>query len=166
MSTTDILEAFAIRLKALTLSPELPVAWPGLPKKPPSAGMWLETRFFPNEPGDLTWGDTAQTEITGFFQIFVYYRPGVNTGQNSLVDVLGVVDEILVHFPKGLPIDDANVRKGPWQGPAVDLEGKSFVPVTIPYRGIITTGVIAFDTNYVVNNGVYVVDAGIQVISS
>lgn len=137
MSTADILEAFATRLKALVLSPVLPIAWPGIPKTPPSTGMWLEARFFPNEPMDLTWGYESQQDTIGFFQVVVYFRPGVNTGQSSQVDASGVADEVIAHFPKGLVVDMVRVRKVSWQSPAIDLEGKSFIPVTIPYRGII-----------------------------
>ena len=135
--STDILTAFLARLSALALTPSLPVMWPGIPKSAPSSGTWLEARYFPNEGGDLTWGNDAQMDTIGFFQVSVYYRPGTSTGQNSQVDASEVADLVIAHFPKGLPIGPVRVRKSAWQSPAIDLEGKSFLPVTIPYRSII-----------------------------
>lgn len=136
--STDILKAFLARLDVLGITLDLPIAWPGLPKEPPSTGMWLETRFFPNEPGDLTWDNTAQTDAIGFFQIMVCYRPGTNTGQTSQIAASEVADQIIAYFPKGLPLYVVRVRKTPWQSPAIDMEGKSFIPITISYRGIVS----------------------------
>ena len=133
--STAILTALVTRLSTLVLSPVLPVMWPGIPHKPPSSGMWLEARYFPNEPGDLTWDNDGMQDTIGFFQVSVYYRPG----QDSLIAASEVADLIVEYFPKGLPLGRVRVRKGAWQSPAIDLQGKSFIPITIPYRGILAT---------------------------
>lgn len=130
MSTTSILNALATRLDTLG---SLPVAWPGVPMTPPSSGMWLEVRYFPNEPRDLTWGNTSQQETIGFFQVSVYWRPS----ENDLIDASTVADSVIALFAKGTAIDAVRVRKTPWQSPSIDADGKSFIPVIIPYQGVV-----------------------------
>ena len=152
MSATDILSDFMERLDALVLSPVLPVIWAGMKETPPSTGMWLEVRYFPNEPKDLTVDNDSQQDTLGFFQVAVFYRP--TKGQNLQIAASEVADLIIAHFPKGFEMNEVRVRKGPWQSPAVDLEGMSFIPVTIPYRGIIgVTGTYVVDGDYYVITG-------------
>jgi len=160
MATTDILSAFTTRLNTLAFSPELPIAWPGINFDPPSTGMWLEARFFPNEPGDLTWDVDGCLDTRGFCQVLVCYRPGT-----SQISASEIADAIIVHFPKSTTLDAVRVRKSPWQSPAVDTEGRSFIPVTVPYRGILLVAG-SVELNFVVDGGVNVVDGGIQVIST
>lgn len=164
-SATEILTALVTHLDALALSPSLEIAWPGIPKDPPSTGMWLETRFIPAEPDDLVWDDDSQQSISGDFEVSVYWRPGSNTGQDSQVAASEVADLIAAHFPKGTQVNAVRVRKAPWQSPAIHLYGKSFIRVMVPYRGLVSVaGYAPVDTYYVVDGGVYVVDGGIQVI--
>ena len=159
-TTTDILTAFLERLDVLGLSPALPVAWPGIPHKPPSSGMWIEARFSNSEPDDLVWDTESQQYLGGFFEVSIYWRPN----QNSQVAASEIADAIIDHFPKGLPVNAVRVLKAPWQNPAIDLPGKSFIRVVVPFSGIISSSVNT--TYYVVNNGVYVVSSGAQVIST
>lgn len=139
MSTTSILSAFLEQVSTLATSLSLPVAWPGLPKVPPSSGMWLEVKHFPNEPIDIGWKPVSHP--VGFFQVSVCFRPGTNTGQNSLIAASTVADQVISAFPAETEIDETTVRKQPWQSPAIDLKDKSFIPVTIPYRWAYTRAV-------------------------
>lgn len=132
MSATSILNDFLGKVSTLATSLSLPVAWPGLPFKPPSSGEWLEVKHFPNEGLDIGWNGV--THPVGFFQVSVYFRPGTNTGQNSLMGASTIADQVIAAFPRGLAVDETTVRKQPWQSPAIDLKDKSFIPVTIPYR--------------------------------
>lgn len=129
--TTEILSACLAKLAAFDSSPAIPVAWPGIEFDSPSEGTWLEARLFPNEPRDLAWGDDSCHDMFGFFQINVYYRPGV--GQ---VSPSQIADDLIAFFPKGLVLGPVRVRKRAWQSPAVTDEDKLFIPVTIPWRGI------------------------------
>jgi hypothetical protein len=157
-TTTDIVDDLLARLNTLSLSPPLPIAWPGVKMTPPSAGMWLEARFLPGEPVDLVWDDDAQKITTGSLLVSVYYRPGTLTGQHSQIAASEVADAVIDLFPKGLGVGAVRISKAPWQGPAVDLDNKSYLPVVVPYRGIIRV-----DRHYVTNNGVNVTNNAIQV---
>lgn len=159
MNTTAILGSFLNRLDSFS---ELPIAWPGMPKTPPSTGMWLEALFFPNEGRDLAWDNDSQQDTLGFFQLSVYYRPGKGANQVSQIAAMEIADAIIYYFPKGFPVGDVKVRKEPWQGPAVNLKGKSFIPITIPYRGIVSTGGYPYKVS---DGGIFVFDDGIQVIT-
>jgi len=163
-TTTDIASDLLARLATLTLSPPLPVAWPGVHKTPPSNGMWLESRFIPGEGGDLVWGNATQKNTRGSLLVRVYYRPGTNTGQSSQVAASEIADAVIDLFPKGMGIGAVRINKAAWQGPAVDLEGKSYIPVIVPYLGIVS--VAAFDEFYVVNSGVNVTNNSIQVVNT
>lgn len=130
--TTVILEAFIERLEDLVLSPVLPIAWPGIKLNPPATGMWLEALYFPSETENVTWGADGCYNAKGFFQVSVFYRPGVGQIKPS-----AVADLIIAHFPKGSSIAGVGVNKKPWQSPAVTLSDKLYIPVTIPFSGLI-----------------------------
>lgn len=130
--TTVILEAFIERLKELVLSPELAIAWPGIKFVPPATGMWLEASFFPSETENVVWNADGCYNAKGFFQICVFYRPGIGQIKPS-----AVADLIIDNFPKGSFIGNVGVYKKPWQSPAVTLSDKLYIPVTIPYSGLI-----------------------------
>jgi hypothetical protein len=130
---TAILEAFLEKLEELGVSPALPAAWPGINFVPPDSGMWLEVLFFPNETENVAWGAESPVNAKGFFQVSVFYRPGIGQVQPS-----AIADLIIAHYPKGLKfIGDVGVIKKPWQSPAVTDSDKLFIPVSIPYAGLI-----------------------------
>lgn len=129
--TTEILEACLAHLAAFDVSPAIFVAWPGIEFDPPDTDIWLEARTFPNEPRDLAWNDDSRHEDRGFFQIRIFYRPGV--GQ---VEPSQLADDLIDYFPKGLILGPVCVKKRGWQSPAVTDEDKLFIPVTISWMGI------------------------------
>lgn len=135
--TTNIIEDLLARLDTLSTSPALPVAWPGVQMTPPESGIWLEANFAPTESTDLVWDDDTQKNTTGSLVVKVYYRPGVGVGQSSLVAASEVADKIIRLFPKGLGVGAVRILKVPSQGPAIDMDDKSYIPVTIPFSGIV-----------------------------
>ena len=136
-TTTDIIGDLLARLDTLSVSPQPPIAWPGVHMDPPDEGMWLEARFVPDESTDLVWDDDTQKNTTGALLVRVYYRPGIGVGQTTQVSASEYADAIVRLFPKGLGVGAVRILKEPSQGPAVNLEGNSYIPVMIPYSGII-----------------------------
>ena len=160
MSTTDILSACLARLALFVASPGYPVAWPGVHLDPPNTGYWLEPRFFPNEPTNYGWDDAACINAVGFFQVLVMYRPG--GGQINASDI---ADDVIDYFAKGQVLGPVRVYKKPHQSPAVMLDDKSYIPVTIQYRGLISIVDVSTATD-VVNGGVLVTNNSIQVVNT
>ena len=131
--STDILTAFLTRLESFNWTPALPVMWPGVKGDPPNTGQWLEASLFPGEPTNLAWNADSASEFIGFAQIMVGYRPG--TGE---VLPSQIADAIIAHFPKSLELGGVRIRKAPYRSPSFVEDGnKLFIPVTIPYRGIV-----------------------------
>jgi hypothetical protein len=131
MITTEILEACLERLRDFDYSPPIPVAWPGVDLDPPEEGVWLDALNFPNQPRDLAWGDDSCHDTFGFFQVRVFFRPGVGQVVPSTI-----ADLLIAFFPKGLALGPVRVRQRPWQSPLVTMPDKLYIPVTIPWRGI------------------------------
>lgn len=132
MHNTEILKACLDRLIAFDASPPIPIAHPGVSFDPPSDSLWFAASSFPNEPGRLSWDDGSFYNTFGFFQVLVYDNAGI--GQIRASDL---ADQLIAHFPESLNLGPVCVRKRPWQSPAVTLPDKIYVPVTIPWRGII-----------------------------
>lgn len=131
--STAILTACIQRLDELGISPALPIAWPGVNFNPPDEGMWLEAKLFPNEPTDPVWNADGCYNARGFFQVLVFYRPGVGQVQPS-----EIADLIIAHFPKASYLGPVRVLKTPWQSPSVTDGDKLFIPITIPYSGLVS----------------------------
>lgn len=157
MATTGIMTAFMAKLDIFGA---LPIAWPGRHTSPPSTGMWLEVKFFPNEPQNLSWDNDSQQLLKGYFQIGVFYRPGINIGQVSSVTASELADSLINHFPKGLRLlRNIRIFKTAWQRSAFDMEGKSVIPITIPYLGISEISEPSVPDNAIVDDqGRYVFD--------
>lgn len=134
MATATILTACLDRLILFAASPGYTIAHPGIKFTPPSTGYWLEPQLFPNEPANYGWDDDARLTEIGFFQVLVMYRPG--EGQ---VNATEIADAIIAYFPKGQILGPVRVYKRPHQSPPVVLSDKAYIPVTIPYRELVTT---------------------------
>ena len=132
MSTTEILEAGIEKLKSFVYVPQPEILYPGVVRDPPNSGMWLELKFFPNEPKDIAWDNDGCVDTRGFFRVPVYLRPG--QGQ---LDPSELADALIAFFPKGLVLGPVRVRKRPWQSPLITQDAsKLYIPVTIPYKGL------------------------------
>lgn len=130
---TALLEAFIDRLKTLGLSPALPIAWPGIKFEPPATGMWLEMMYIPIEPENYSWDADGCVNARGLFQVSVFYRPGVGQIKPS-----AIADLIINHFHKGFFfIGNVGVNKKPWQSASVTDSDRLFIPVSIPFAGLI-----------------------------
>lgn len=132
MSTTAILVSFLDAMELFASDNSLPMARPGMVFDPPDSGIWIEALSFPGEPRDPVWDNDGCSEARGFFQVAVYYRPTMGQVKPS-----EVADNIIEFFGKGTPLAGVRVYKKPWQSPAVTDEDKLFIPVTIPYSGLI-----------------------------
>jgi hypothetical protein len=131
--TTDVLKAFLTKVQTFANgeSPSIKVAYPNVDFKPGSSSMWLEARYFPNESETVTWGNQEAHVAIGFLQVLVMYRTGV--GQIAASEL---ADKLITAFPKGTVISNVSVRRRPSQAPAVQLDDKAFIPITISYRGL------------------------------
>jgi hypothetical protein len=132
MSTTEIIEAAFEKLETFVYSPQPEILYPGIKTKPPQAGMWLQPKVFPNEPGDIAWDNDACVDTRGWFQILVYFRPG-----QGIIDPSTLADALIDFFPKGSTLGTVRVRKRPWQDPYITQDSsKLYIPVTVPYKGL------------------------------
>ena len=129
MSATDRLESFCESLQDAALG--VPVAWPGTQMNPPSDGIWLLVRHFPNESEDLAWDNDGAILVRGFFQVEVNYRHSLA----GIFPASRLADTIISTFPKGTAVADVFVEKHPWQSPEVVEDDRNFIPVTVPYYG-------------------------------
>lgn len=131
---TAILEAFIDRLESLSFSPALPIIYvDGKKAEPPTSGMWLEVQAFPNEGSTVAWGAESPTNAKGFFQVSVGYRPNIGIIQPS-----SVVDSIIAHFHYAYRfVGDVGVIKKPWRTTAVIESDKVYIPITIPFAGLV-----------------------------
>lgn len=125
----DILKGAMDHMVAFVTS--LPIAWPGVNFTPPSDGMWFELSLFPNEPDDLTYDDDDAITL-GFVQVLVNDQAG-----NGIIGLIDEAENIIAHFPKGTDFGQVQVRKKPYMSPPVTDGNRIFIPVTIPYYGIV-----------------------------
>ncbi len=132
MSTTEITRAAFDRLLAFGFNPQPEIMWPGIGSDPPASGMWLEPGMFPNEPDDIAWDDESCVNASGFFQVLVHYRP-----EQGHEEPVVLADAIICYFPKGLALGPVRVFKRGWQSLSVEDSSDVFIPITIPYRGLI-----------------------------
>lgn len=129
-----VLRAFLERLNAYDT--ELPVAYldrnyDGSEFDTPDTGIWLESRYFPNEHDDILWADDSPVQM-GFFQVSVYFRNDVNEARAD-----AEATNVIAQFPRGLQINGGiRIKKRPWKSPKITLDAMSFIQITIPYYGM------------------------------
>lgn len=118
------------------ISDRPPTAWPNV--KPgedgfvrPEEGPWLEVTWFPGEPQDPWWSTGPQYRV-GFFQILVCCRP--DEGAVAIDEA----QRIIAALPKGSQVGGVQITKTPWLAPMVQDDDRVFIPVTVPYQGLIT----------------------------
>lgn len=126
-----IYDDFAVEVSAfaITLSPPLPVSYPGLPFTPPASGYWLEVQWFPNETQNYGIAFDGPSVLRGFGQVSVCTRPG--TGLVKPMDLAGLVIET---FDKGTRIGDALVYRKPWASSVIQDNERLMIPVTIMWQ--------------------------------
>lgn len=94
----EISDVLLARLAALSLSPALPVAWPGRSFTPPSTA-YLEPTILMNTNRNQFVADDSTTEFRGILQVTVVAPSGA--GIISPVEIAGKVAD---HFERGAPM--------------------------------------------------------------
>lgn len=112
----------------------VPVAWPGIPFNPPDGetSRWLEASIFPSESANIAWQNSSPSQFRGFVQVLVGFRPN----RFGIRGPWQTAEAIVALYPKGTALGPAKVSSRPSLGPLVADGGKSYIPVTIPYRGV------------------------------
>jgi len=117
------------RLAALTLSPVLLVAWPGIAFTPPT-GTYLEVALLTNANRNQFVADDSTTEFRGILQVTVVAPSGA-----GIVGPVETAGKVAQHFERGSPMAGATltvkVDKRPDVGsPMVDGD-RIRVPVSV-----------------------------------
>jgi hypothetical protein len=133
---SQITEALLQRLAALTLSPALQVAYPGITF--PAAGAtkpatYLEARA-PLRVGAQNVGISAWSEHSGVFQVDVLY-----SAQDGAIKPTQIADAVVAWFDRPWFAELASggrvsVLERPAIGPAIDDAPYTRTPVSIRYR--------------------------------
>lgn len=137
MIETSIWEAFsaAIASFAAGVSPPIPVIHQGTSAAPPDTGMWIETRFFPNETDNYGVANAGPSTHKGFCQATVCVRPGVGN-----IGALAVAESIVSAFKKGTAIGPAKTERQPWISSVLVESDRLRNPITIRYKAHATNG--------------------------
>lgn len=94
----EISDVLLARLAALTFSPALPVAWPGLPFTPPS-GAYLVAAVVMNGNRNQFVGDDSTTEFRGILQVTVEAPSG-----GGIISSFEIAGKVAQHFERGTPM--------------------------------------------------------------
>lgn len=128
-----IWSALVTRLEALTLSPVLTIAWPGVNFDKPASGNWIEAAFMPaqSSPASLS----GWNEYTGFLQITL-----VSPTRTAEVLRQEIVASITAHFKRGTILFDGTQRveivQPPYPSPSFadpQTPTQTRTPITVPY---------------------------------
>lgn len=129
-----VYDAFAAQLAnfASSLSPPVPVLYPGVNAVPPDDGTWLEASYFPNETVNYGTPDNGPFLYQGILQVSVCERPG-----SGIVDGLSIADAVVAAFKKGTVIGPASIQREPWVSNVLIEDDRLMFPVSIPYRAFL-----------------------------
>lgn len=127
-----ITDALFGRLRALTISPAHPIAWPNVAFTPPSSDKWLRVNQFPTVETRFAVADTGSVELRGFIQVDVFgpLNKGVTTQQAVAASVARHfrVPRRLFSGTTRIEITSARVD------PGMTSDSRWMIPVTINYR--------------------------------
>lgn len=130
MTNDAIYDAFATLVGAFAAAQGVLCSYPGVGFTPPSAGVWLELQWFPNETQNYGTADDAPSLLQGFAQLSACYRPGAGlTPGNQMAD------KIIAAFGKGATFAGVRVYRKPWVNSVIADPERVMHPVTIPWRG-------------------------------
>lgn len=128
-----ILAALLDHLAALTFTPPLPVAQPGITFPPAGESKpdnYLAVSFLPAQPRQVTLGDDPQQK-RGLLQISVYWKAG--GGLIKPLDAAGlVIDHFnnMTLFASGVKI---TISGEPWAAGPIQEDDRVQIPVIVPY---------------------------------
>lgn len=136
----SVFSELCARLKALTFSPALPVAWPDTYFTPPTDGKFLEVIYLTNPTQTISMDNEGVQHETGIFQVNIFWPAG-----KGKVEALAIAEQIKTQFKKGTTLaSGARMDRPPWVGGSISafltrreylpLDGKySITPVSIPW---------------------------------
>lgn len=130
MSTGPVYDAFAQLVAAFAAGEGLPCSYPGVDFVPPTAGLWLELQWFPNDTQNYGTSDDGPALLQGFAQLSACDRPG-----RGLAPGAALADRIIAAFGKGTTFARVRVYRMPWVNSVIPDPERIMQPVTIPYRG-------------------------------
>lgn len=128
------LKALCDKLAALTFSPVLSVAYPGV-TFPAQGGAkpdnYLEVTFLPNQTRQITLGTDPQ-QVLGLFQVAVMWKAG-----QGIIKPLDIAASIINHFNGAVLFENdcrVTVTQAPWAAAPIQETDRVKIPVTIPYQ--------------------------------
>ena len=129
----NIEAALLDRLRQLTLSPALPVAWPNRKFDPPAGGAYLRVDHLPNVNERFLLGSAAPHHRRGILQVTAVLP--LNQGPTPATKIAG---EVAAHFPADLALYSGGIKveitDAPSRAPALRTDVSWNVPVSINYE--------------------------------
>jgi hypothetical protein len=131
---STVYSAFAEALNTFATqhSPPLAVAYPGVHFEPPSTGLWLEMRWFPNTTRDYGVGNEGPSLHQGIGQVSVHGNAGA-----GVPPMIELADEVIAAFSKGTTLGPGIVDRKPWQSAVLIEGGQVIVPVTVRWKAFV-----------------------------
>lgn len=125
-----IADALFYHLNGLTLSPALPVAWPGVEFTPPSAGNFLRAMLIEATPDVATLGDSGYNRHSGILIVFVHAVTGIGE-----IVAKQIASQVAAHFKRGTDISRngqvVRIVQPPGVGGSIIDGDRLIVPVRI-----------------------------------
>lgn len=134
-----ITEALLTRLKNLTLSPALQVAWPNVPFPAPPAtdkpDTYLQASVLRAQTQGI--GIAAWDEHAGILQVDVVYKP-----QDGEIKPLNIAHSVAAWFGRGTRMVNGSVQVDVYEKPSItgpidNGDGYEKFPVSIRYRSFV-----------------------------
>jgi hypothetical protein len=128
-----ILQALIERLEALTFTPPLPIAMPGVafPESGATPENYLRADIMFNQTWQITLGDDPQQK-RGIFQVSVVWKKGV-----GLIKPLDAAGAVINHF-KNLDLWAGETRitidREPWAASPLQEPDRVSIPVSISWH--------------------------------
>lgn len=129
-----VLKALCDKLAALTFSPVLTVAYPGVTFPAQGAAKpdnYLEVTFLPNQTRQVTMGTDPQ-QVLGILQVSVIWKAG-----QGFIKPLDIAASIISHFRGAVLLENdcrVTVTQEPWAAAPIQETDRVKIPVSIPYQ--------------------------------
>ena len=130
---TDIWDALSAHLRALTLSPAHPIAWPNVDYTPPNGHKFLRINEFPAIANPITLNNGA-IEYRGFIQIDVFgpLKVGLNTQK-------AIAAAVATHFKAGTVLFSGSTKlriSSAVVGANLISDPRMMIPVTVNWSAL------------------------------
>jgi len=130
----SILDALLARVKTLSLSPALPVDWPGFEAELDAHNRdpFLRVANLPNTAEQISIGDTGYNRHYGILQISVMWPVG-----SGIADAMEAAGKIAAYFKRGTVVEENGLYVRVYRPPTVApmlVDGTMLqIPVSIPW---------------------------------